>query len=366
MKTLTVRSCQRARRRQRGFTLIEIMVGMVIALVAVIIMTEVLITTESNARSTTSGNDATSNGAVMMHLMQHDLLQAGFGLNSLNLMGCNLTLPNGTVVPMAPVVINPVLPAAIPAQDANTDVVLVMYGSDNGQPQGNAITLVSGSNYTVQAPTAFNVNDYVVAVPASCATNLTLAQVTGFAPAPSTALTVNTVQAGATTLFNMGQAPRVVGYMVRSGSLTSCDFMATDCTNALNWVAVAGNIVSLRAQYGRDTSPVGSMTGYVSAWDQTTPTTSCTWARATAVRFALVARSNQYETKVDATTGQRVCNAVTTSTPTWSGSTGTSAAPFVPPFNGSTASDWQCYRYKTFENVAPNRNIVWMGAQAGC
>jgi type IV pilus assembly protein PilW len=369
MNMLTVLAPQHAfRRSERGFSLVEIMVGLVIAMVAVIIMMEVLITSEQRTRTTNAGNDAMSTGAVMMHMMQRDLIQAGYGINSMGLLGCNLKLPAGTTtvpVPLAPVSINPAL-AGLPAADANTDVLLVLYGNDSGQPEGNAITAVAANDYTVQAPSAFNVNDYVIAYPGTCpAGGLTLAQVTAFPPG-GLAVTVNFVEPGANTLYDMGQAPKVVGYMVRSGSLASCDFLASDCTQAVNWQAVAGNIVSLRAQYGRDTAPAGSMDGIVDAWDQTTPTTACTWARASAVRFGLLARSAQYETKIDTATGQRTCDPVTAATPTWTGSTGTSTAPFVAPFAGSTAAEWQCYRYKTFENIAPTRNIVWMGTQAGC
>lgn len=357
-------SPRHAASRQRGFSLIEIMVGLVIAMIGVIIMMEVLITSEQRTRTTNSGNDALSSGAVMAHMIQRDLAQAGYGINSLGLLGCNVQLPTGTTtvpVPLAPVVINPAI-ASLPAADANTDVLLVAYGNGNGQPEGNAISGLAGNDYTVQAPSSFSQNDYVLAYPGSCtAGSLQLAKVT--APPTLTTVTVDTVDPTGATLYDMGQAPKFVGYMVRNGSLTSCDFLASDCTAAVNWQAVAGNIVSLRAQYGRDTAAVGSMDGIVDVWDQSTPTSSCTWARASAVRFGIVARSAQYETKIDTATKQRVCDQVTAAAPTWSGST---TAAFVPPFAGSTAAEWQCYRYKTFENIAPTRNIVWMGTQAGC
>src|SRR5205085_4450035 len=128
--------------------------------------------------------------------------------------------------------------------------------------------------------------------------------------------------ADATTLYNMGKAPHVIAYAVRNGSLTSCDYMAADCTNtsAANWTAVGGNIVSLRAQYGRDTT-APAMDGTVDTWDQATPGNSCGWVRASTVRYALVARSATYETKIDAT-GQRTCEQVTPAAPGWNGSAG--------------------------------------------
>jgi type IV pilus assembly protein PilW len=345
----------RPARLQRGFSLVEVMIGLLIAMIGVVIMMEVLVTSEERTRTTSGANDALSNGAVMLHLMQRDLVQAGYGINSTSLLGCNVTLPNGKVVPLAPVVINPAT-AVIPAGDANTDRLLVFYGNDNGQPEGNVIYGVAGAKYTMQAPTAFNVDDYVVAYPGGCAANLSLAKVT---EVTALDVTVDAPTADATVLYNMGRAPRVIAYAVRNGALTSCDYMAADCSNAgaANWTAVGGNIVSLRAQYGRDTT-APAMDGTVDTWDQATPGNSCGWVRSSTVRYALVARSAQYETRIDGT-GQRTCEQVTPATPDWNGGAGAA-------IDLSTAADWQCYRYRTFENVAPSRNIVWMGAQAGC
>jgi type IV pilus assembly protein PilW len=351
-----------SRRGLKGFSLIEIMVGMVIAMIGVIIMMEVLLTSDQRTRTSSSGNDALSSGAVMLHMMQRDLTQAGYGINAIRLLGCNLVLPgHGAVVPLAPVVVNSAL---LPAGDPNTDTLLVFAGNDHGQPEGNAVQAIAGSSYTMQAPSTFAENDYVVAHPGNCAANLTLARVTALTPV---AVTVNTVQAGAATLYNLGKAPKIVAYAVRGGSLTSCDFMTADCRNpGAHWTAVVGNIVALRAQYGRDTT-APLMDGHIDLWDRTTPTSACGWARASAVRFALLARSSQFETMLDGA-GQRVCNPVTPQVPTWSGSTGPSTATFNLAANpdGTANTEWQCYRYKTFENVAPTRNVVWMGVQAGC
>jgi len=357
MNTLTVLPRRhRAGRFQRGLSLIEILIGMLIAMIGIVIMMEVLITSEQRTRTTNSGNDAISAGAVTLHMLMTDLKQAGYGFNSATALGCNLTLPTGATVPLAPVVINPAS-ALVPAGDANTDTLLVIIGNGNGQPEGNSVASVSGSVYTVQAPTSFAAGDRVVATP--CATTA-LAKVTAIT---AVNITVDSAQSGATTLYNLGQAPRIVAYAVHNGALTSCDFMVSDCRtyNATNWTAVSGNIISLRAQYGRDTN-AGTMNGQVDTWDQTTPTTGCGWVRTPAVRIGLLARSTQYETTIDATTKQRTCEAVTGVTPAWTGSTGTAAAPFV--ING--ASDWQCYRYKTFESTAPARNMIWTGSESTC
>ena len=292
-----------------GFSLVEIMVGLVIAMIGVIIMMEVLLTSDERTRTTTAGNDALSSGALMLQAIRRDVVQGGYGVNDVKLLGCNVTLRPGITVPLTPVAINPD-PALIPTGDVNTDTLLVFYGNDSGQPQGNAVYSVSGSSYTVQSPSAFSVDDYVLALPTSCAANLVLTRVTAI---DATSVTVGAVDAGATVLYNLGKSPKVIAYAVRNSSLTSCDYMLFDCgiKGAASWPSVSDNIVSLRAQYGRDTAAAGSMDGVVDVYDQTKPTSSCEWARASAVRLALVARSNQYETRIDPDTGKRACDKVT-------------------------------------------------------
>lgn len=201
--------------RQRGFSLVEILIGMLIAMVGVVIMMEVLLTSEQRTRTTTTGNDALSSGAVMMHMLQRDLVQAGYGINSMNVLGCNLTLPNGKVMALAPVTINPA-PALVAAGDASTDTLLVFYSSDNGQPEGNIVYSADAAEYTVQAPAAFEVNDYVVASPGGCGAGLTMTRVTAV-----TALTVTVAAAtpAPTVLHNLGKAPRIVAYRVSGASL---------------------------------------------------------------------------------------------------------------------------------------------------
>jgi type IV pilus assembly protein PilW len=360
MNTLHRAHAQRRQpRRLAGFTLVEILVGLAIAMIGTVIMMEVLVTSDQRTRTSTAGNDALSSGAVMMHLLRRDLVQAGYGISASSLVGCNLQVPTGPVVPLAPVVINPPT-ALVPAGDPNTDRVLVVYGNDSGQPEGQEIVATAGSAYTVRAAAAYAQDDYVVAAPTPCAGTVTLARVTGVV---GFTVSVNSLNATATTLYNLGRNPRIVAYAIRNGSLTSCDFLLADCrtNNAANWTAVGANIVSLRAQYGHDTAAAGTRDA-IDLWDQSTPVDACQWARAPAVRFVLVTRSNQYESRLNATTKQRECDPVTATPRLWSGSIGTSPA----PIDLSAAADWQCYRYKTFESVAPSRNTVWMRVPPGC
>lgn len=359
--------------RSTGFSLIEIMVGMVIGMIGIIVMMQVFAVSEGYKRTTTGGDDAQSNGAIALFGLQRDMRQGGYGSSAFSLIGCNVLLRAGvTLNAMAPVTINH---ASIPAGDANTDTVLVAYGSANGSPEGDNINITppDTKTYPVPTPTSFTVGDQIIVEPAArpspCA--LTLEPIVSKSGAN---LVVATGTASATigsTIYNLGPAPRVVAYAIRSGNLTVCDYTVNDCSSVASvgdstiWVPSANNIVSMRAQYGRDTSV--PMDAIVDLYDRTTPVSSattfaCDWARISAVRIALVARSGQYDKKI-----------VSTSAPAWAGTTagnpsGSESNPIDLSKNpdGTANPNWQYYRYKLFQTVVPIRNVTWKGVQKGC
>jgi len=360
---------------QSGFSLIEIMVGMVIGLLAIIVMMQVFATSEERKRTANAGSDAQNSAVIALDGMQRDIGQSAYGFALTRLLGCNIQLPFGAPVPLAPVIINPPV-AVIPAGDANTDTLLVSYGLGNDQPEGYNVFSLAGSTYTIIGTSMLRDNDRVIATPAGSAPTaactlptLSLQRVNG-APAGSAVTTHETAVVGTTALFNLGATPRFLAYAVRNGNLVVCDYMAADCGDATAaslgnpaiWRLVAENIASLRAQYGQDTS--GAMDGTVDSWNQTTPGNACQWARTSAIRLALVARSAQFEKEN-----------VTLAAPLWTGSTisnipptNPTAVPIGVPTNPDGTPDalWQQYRYRVFETVVPIRNVAWMGAISGC
>lgn len=355
--------------REQGFSLVEVMVGLVIGLVAMLVMMQMFQSWDARKRTATSGSDATIAGVSVFYDIQRWVRQAGYGLNSLSLLNCQLTLRAGVpAIPLVPLTINPAA-SLVPVGDPNTDRLLVVSGNANSQPQGSVIQSNDGTSYVVQMSAGFANGDYVFASPDTCAT-ATLTQVT--ARPSDTKVTTAAAPIATSTLVNLGSRPIILAYAVRGGQLTVCDYMQYNCSASTvepAWVPVAGNIVSLRAQYARDTSVPGD--GLVDLFDQTSPTTACEASRVGAVRIAVVARSAQYETTLD-NTGRRACEVVTTAAPTWDGSsagnpTGSAAAAIdlsrLP--NGTTSADWQCYRYRVFQSVIPLRNMDWLGT-TGC
>lgn len=356
-----------------GFSLVEIMIGMVIGMLGIIVMMQIFALAEGQKRSTTGGGDAQNAGAIALYGLQRDIRQAGFATSELRVIGCDVLLRAGvTLTAMAPLTVNH---AAVPAGDINTDTLLVVYGNTNGTTQGDGIIAASAAAniYPVQTPTSYAGNDYVIAVPQIRPTpcNLNLMQVaSAYVGAPNNsnltlassdpALTANLASMRNGTLYNLGQAPRVLAYAIRSSNLTVCDYLQNDCgaagstTNPSIWVPIAGNIVSLRAQYGHDANT--PMDGIVDLYDQTTPTTACGWVKTSAVRLVLVARSGLYEK-----------TAVTTAAPTWAATfAGSPAGSASTPIDLTANANWQNYRYKIFQTLVPIRNVAWLGVQAGC
>ena len=102
-------------------------------------------------------------------------------------------------------------------------------------------------------------------------------------------------------LYNFGQVPQILGYRVRNGNLTVCDFMVNNCSlvasidDATIWVPISNGIVSLRAEYGRDTTPA-PMDAVVDVFDQATPVApanvQCGWARVSGLRLVVVAMAS--------------------------------------------------------------------------
>jgi type IV pilus assembly protein PilW len=147
-------SIQQARRamRERGLTLIELLVAMVIALVVTLAVTSAVIFGESTKRTTTSVNDINQSGSYAAYLLDRAVRSAGSGFIQswdLGVFGCKLQakrsntaiLPRTTVFPVpfekflgnatgvADLRIAPLLIGKGQSSDGKSDVLMVMGGN---------------------------------------------------------------------------------------------------------------------------------------------------------------------------------------------------------------------------------------------
>ena len=404
---MPVRNPIPSRERLSGFGLVELMVAMVIGMLGIVVMMQVFSMFEGQKRTTTSGDDAIATGAIALYSLQRDIQRAGWGISDITLIGCTITglTVGGGAIPLNPVTINPVDAGGIPlvpVGDANTDTLLVVSGNGNGTVEGAqflAAAAASATTYTVQAPIAFAdpvpTDAFPMRVVGTAQTRVagTCALVADALAAQPTAASVTLTVGGVSTafvsgdrLFMLGDRPVVRVYAIRGGSLTVCDWMANNCAAAASagdtnvWVPIANDIVSLRAQYGRDTA-ADDMDGIVDVWDRTIPATAtpisttasrnmeaCAIARIGAVRLALVARSTQPERTLD---WPALTQHVTPAAPVWAGndpaavaisSAAAAAVGFTLPSPDPAGwPTWQDFRYKVFQTVVPLRNITTQG-----
>ncbi|MBL0167678.1 MAG: hypothetical protein IPP85_11315 [Propionivibrio sp.] len=203
---------------------------MVIGLLGIIVMMQVFSVFEGQKRTTGGGDDAISSGAVSLYGVQRNMQQSGWGISSVEVIGCTVTglLFGGAALPLIPVTINSPL---ITGQDANTDTLLIVSGNAGpGSVEGVTIDAVPAAGQLSGGENAngFLVGERVVAVPQA-------------RPSPCTG--VNHGYGGgepecsgdrwfcrhrSRDKFNLGPAPTVRAYAVRNQNLTVCDYTAND------------------------------------------------------------------------------------------------------------------------------------------
>jgi type IV pilus assembly protein PilW len=406
---------------QAGFTLIEVMIALLIGIIGIVVMMQTFAVSEGFKRTATSGTDAQINGGVALYMLEREIRNAGYGMNALMQMGCpsvrlwNSATGTGLDLQFYPFEINP---AGVPAGDANTDVLLVSYGNASsfvaGVPADQApqATATAITPFTVTNWDGFHNGDLFVSVmpgagpggTASCvmheatATSPASGNCGGGVPpggisvvshgagayksAAAACATVSPThnsgtgitlsgggvvpvvhQSGGGQIFNMG-VPSVKVYAIRNGSLTFCDWIASDCTSAANFAVLVNDIVSLRAVYGMNLTPAPptALAGDGIVTPSIAPIAGGNVflpSRVMAVTLELTARSSLKE-KPSAGSGT-ICDATPVkSRPDRSQDWIYQVGPPAAPIDLSTVSaDWACYRYKLFQTSIPIRNTIW-------
>jgi type IV pilus assembly protein PilW len=375
------RSSKRA--GQAGFTLIELMIGVVIGLLASLAVTHVLIASEGNKRTTTSGSDAQVSGALALGTLQRSVQAAGYGFGAIPaVVGCTLTATfNGAAIAgfpdkLVPVQITPNATANMP----DTIRILASGKSTFSMPV-RVIANYKKNDQLFQAASGLGVappltiagvlkapGDLMV-VAVSTSTPCAMFQVTSQAANPldikreddaawNAAGTPADNYSPGSFLVNMGK-PMDVTYSIVNDSLRASTLRIDTATSQPSYdaapVELFPGIVNLQAYYGKDTNGDGKL----DAWNKTAPTTNAEWLQVTAVRIAVVARSTQYEKEN-----------VTNENLLWDVGSSIAMAGTEDCTFGAIASkclrlkvdhlaDWKHYRYRVFDTVVPLRNMLW-------
>lgn len=368
----------RPRSPQRGFGLVEIMVGLVIGMIASVVIFQVFSVSERQKRTTSGSADAQTTGAFSLYTIERDTKMAGFGLESDAMAKCNEVFSyfndgsgDGKIMEFD-------LPAAVSITDggaALADQIEIVYYTNPAD--GNFV--IPSSTYLDSTFPATSSEYDVVNTSGCTADTLAMIEEGG----KCTVLEVTTVQTAAKHIqhnpggsgsladpvynpkipyktanawpsYNKGAALRcgLTRPVSRTYRIVGNALESQDSTSA-TIQTIAPNIVTLQAQYG--VADAGTLV--VNRADQWVDATGA-WAKGTltrangkrikTIRLALVARSSEYEKPEPGNACATTTDAMVAGWSTWANLSAV-----------KNLADWQCYRYKVVETVIPLRNVIW-------
>lgn len=366
---------------QHGFTLVELMVGLLLGMLTVLVISQVLALSEGRSRTISSGSDAQVNGALAMFSLQRELQQAGYGIAaSPDALGCTVHAQNGGsgtfTFTLAPAVITPgaggapdsitilqgstaasSTPIPLTADHVSTDTQFVVESS-LGASAGDMMIVVPQSGLWESAPTTSWCTLFSVSADASNLLSATrIPHVAGgwnqSTVMPSAKYDGSSLATQPRSyLLNMGAMIQRTYSVSAQGNLQITDRSAADATTTTT--DLYPQIITLQALYGKDTDG----NGVVDTYDRVAPTTNAGWQQILAIRIAVVARSTQYE-KDEVTANVPQWDLGSTATTTDAAATTCKSTHKCIPLKVDTATDWKHYRYKVYDTIVPLRNMLW-------
>jgi type IV pilus assembly protein PilW len=362
----------RRSRSMAGFSLVEVMVGMVIALIGIVMMFQVMENAENRKRTTAAGGDAQISGSIAMYNLERDLRLGGYGFGGSTSMGCTVSAydtaraPQAFTFQMVPVQI-------VDGASGAPDQVISLYGgsqlvpvsqnydtssasskrmastsSRGGLLRGDVAFIVSGTTCgMVEITDNTNTDQRTINHASGAYTDSQNAAATARFNNP----TGFTAAAG--QIYNLGNhtLPRRNIWQISNNRMLT----VTDSLHSTAAADIGEGIVNLQAEYGIDCGatppnpcpgPYGARDYVVDRWQAAAPTD---WTRVIAVRVGLLARSQQYE-KTN----------VTTAAPAWAGGNFTMTNVDGTADNSpDNPNDWRHYRYRVYETTIPLRNLIW-------
>ena len=138
---------------QTGFTLVELMVGLGIGMLAAVIIIQVMTVFEAQRRTTSGTADAQTNGGIALHTIARELQMAGYPLLPVtdSALECTTLTVNGTADATTPNRLSPVAIAngVATASVSASDTITIRYGTSAMGGVPTQITAMSGNDATV-------------------------------------------------------------------------------------------------------------------------------------------------------------------------------------------------------------------------
>jgi len=377
---------------QRGMTMVELLVAMIIALSVTLAVTSLLIAGENHKRTTTSTNDADQTGAFAFNALDKTLRGAGSGfaesayISDRGVMGCRLNA--GTILPRAgafptpfaaflggaPVNLRmaPVLIGQGQSADGISDVIMVMSGSDAAGGVPRQVTTPGGSNTLVLNNTVGFSNSDLVVVSQSGIPDCLLEEVSSISTPTLNLAGVYYTSGSTTTITTLSGSTSSYVTPLGNAAINNLQFLlfGVDTTHTLysydllqnqNLVqspgsgdvatAIADGVYQMQAIYGIDTNGDGTQDTWASPGDtnytiNTLMLNPATMESIVSVRISLLVRGEYYDKNVVTPATITMFNGLTNAA-------GTSLSQVV----NIGATD-QHYRYRLFEFTVPLRNMI--------
>jgi type IV pilus assembly protein PilW len=311
----------------RGFSLVELMVGVLIGMLVLLATTSMAVQFGQSQRAGLGANNAQGDGASALELMGHSLRQSGLGfINQVNYGAAGQVCSSfDGVAPFAPLAITPGLP---------TDTLTIAYGAGVGGVSSPKITQTPFPTNLATVEFAntsqFSASDQVVVADATG--NCVLATVTGVTP---TTASFNGTPTGDTLVafYPIGTLHK------ETWSVTHGKLQFTDINRGQ--VIVADNVVAMKVQFGL----VDSTDNFVGFG-----TAGATTHTIHSIRVALVMKNINRQKGNGAQCVSSSGGAPNKDVPidTWGMTVDVSGIP-----------DWQCYTFKVVTQTFPLRNFMW-------
>lgn len=344
---------------QVGFSLVEILVGLVIGLLATLVIMQVFSVFEGQKRTTTGAADAQTNGGIALYSLVRDIQMAGYGLLPVtdSAMECAAADITVTAAAAASGVSASSPLSSITIADGGTaagatDSITVRYGTSTSAGTPAKITAITG--LTASVANNLNCETGIAIILPSC----DITTVTGMANITNAS---NVITAGTITLGDIAAAApgnnlsclgqwNEITYAANAGNLERQTTLEATATPSVT------GIVNIQAQYGISNAPSSNQ---VTSWENATGA----WATPTtaernqikAIRIAVVARNGLLEKEVVTNTCTTANGVVNNGPCAWDDNTLDDA----PKIDLSDDANWQHYRYRVFETIIPLRNVIW-------
>ncbi|GAO37780.1 hypothetical protein SCT_3218 [Sulfuricella sp. T08] len=352
--------------------MVEIMVGMIIGLIGTLVVLQVFTVFEGQKRTTTTGSDAQTNGALALYTIERDVRMAGYG-TSASALDCSSFFSyydNGTSAP-GPLNGFSTTPLRITDGGMGSDSISIQYSTSPGGALSTPIRtnmVTAATELSVNSTYGCNIkatqNNLVLV---SEGNNCTLMQLTTTdqpglklyhvnSPAPTYNPTAGYMSTNSWPLYTTAAKVSCLGdFTSRTYSIDASPSLQVQESTSATPIQLQEGIVSLQAQYGIALAGSQQVTSWVNATGLWAAPTAADVKRIKAIRIAVVARSGLIEknnvTGTCTTTGGTVNNGPCA----WND---TVAFP-APAIDLSGDANWQRYRYKVFETIVPLKNVIW-------